>query len=225
MLDTVLFDLDGTLADTLPSLTVFINHTLEAYGLPPRSTDDVLALVGLGERDFFRGAIDEAVLSARGEDFFEKIYDDYVTYSREHLCDFTLPYPGIVQAIDTLRAQGYRLGVVSNKADALVKQTLETLFPGRFSAVIGAGIYPAKPDPTVAVAAAKMLGTPPARCLFVGDSEFDMMTAVNAGMVPLGVSWGYRPVMLLRHHGAAAICDDPHELAKVIDACRKGLIL
>lgn len=225
MLDAVLFDLDGTLADTIPSLVSCVNHALVQYGLPARTESDILALIGAGERDFFRGAIDDEVLRTRGEAFFEEIFRCYVDYCAEHTCDLIVPYAGVTDAIDTLREEGYRLGVVSNKAHALVVQITESLFPGRFSAVIGVGQYPPKPDPAPAVAAAKMLGVRPARCVLVGDSEFDMMTAAGAGMVPLGVSWGYRPTLILKHHGSAAICDDPRDLPKVIDACRKGLIL
>ena len=225
MLDAVLFDLDGTLADTVPSLVACVNHALLQYGLRQRDESDILSLIGAGERDFFRGAIDGDVLRTRGEAFFEEIFRCYVDYCAAHTCDLIVPYAGITEAIDTLREEGYRLGVVSNKAHALVVQITETLFPGRVSAVIGVGEYPPKPDPAPAVAAAKMLGVRPSRCVFTGDSEFDMMTAVNAGMAPLGVSWGYRPVMILKRHGAAAICDDPRELPQVIDACRKGLIL
>ncbi len=225
MLDAVLFDLDGTLADTVPSLVSCVNHALVQYGLPARDESDILSLIGLGERDFFRGAIAENVLRARGESFFEEIFRCYVDYCAAHTCDLIVPYAGITEAIDTLREDGYRLGVVSNKAQHLVVQIAEALFPGRFSVLLGVGEYPPKPDPTVAVAAAKMLGVRPPRCVFVGDSEFDMMTAVNAGMVPLGVSWGYRPVTLLKHHGAAAICGEPRDLTGVVDAMNKGLIL
>lgn len=225
MLDAVLFDLDGTLADTVPSLLACVNHTLSAFGLPLRDESDVLSQIGKGERDFFLGFLPEGIIEARGEAFFAEIFDAYVSYCAAHTTDLIAPFSGIADAVDTLRREGYRLGVVSNKAHALVEQITEELFPGRFSAVVGVGQYPPKPDPTAAVEAAKMLGARPARCALVGDSEFDMMTAVNAGMFPLGVSWGYRPVMLLRRHGARAVCDTPADLPKMMEAVRRGLIL
>ncbi len=225
MLDAVLFDLDGTLADTVPSLLACVNYALAAFGLPPRDEADVLSQIGKGERDFFLGFLPEGTIESRGDAFFEEIFGVYVSYCAAHTTDLIAPYAGIADAIDTLRARGYRLGVVSNKAHALVEQITEALFPGRFSAVLGVGEYPPKPDPTVAVAAAKMLGVRPARCVFVGDSEFDMITAVNAGMFPLGVSWGYRPVLLLKRHGAKAVCDAPADLADMIEAVRRGLVL
>ncbi len=225
MLDAVLFDLDGTLADTVPSLVACVNHTLEAHGFPLCDAGDILAVIGAGERDFFRGALARRTDKMPDDAHFEEMFSEYVSFCASHSCDWIVPYGSVTETVDALREAGYRLGVVSNKAHHLVEAIAESLFPGRFSALIGVGEYPPKPDPAPAVAAARMLGVRPSRCVFVGDSEFDMITAVNAGMIPLGVSWGYRPSSILKHAGARAICDHPAQLPTVIDAFRKGLIL
>lgn len=225
MLEAVLFDFDGTLADTLCDLTACMNRLLTRYGLPLCTESDIQELVSLGEREYLRTALTEPVIRERGEDFFAEASAYYGEIYRAHGCDMTSPYPGITAALDELRRMGLRLGLVSNKAEAYLLPLAEQLFPGRFGAAAGTGVYPPKPDPALAIKAARMLRVNPARCAFVGDTPADMVTAVNAGMIPIGVSWGYRPEVLLRRAGAAAICAEPGDLPELIRLYKKGLIL
>lgn len=209
----------------MPNLVFCVNRTRAHFGLDPVSPDTVLGCVGLSERDFVRGGITEETVAERGEAFFEEAYRFYKSFYKEHATYLTGPYAGITAALDTLRARELRLGIVSNKAHEFVTEMAEMLFPGRFSAVVGVGELSPKPDPAPAIEAARMMGVQPRRCAFVGDSEIDMETAKNAGMIPLGVAWGYRPPMLLRHAGAVAIADAPNDLATLIGLCEKGLLL
>ncbi len=225
MLDAVLFDFDGTLADTLGDLVICMNMLMEHCGLPPYTAADVQGFVSLAEREYLRAALTEEVIRERGEDFFAEAEAFYAEQYRIHGCDLTAPYPGIAEALDEIRQMELQMGVVSNKAEAALTPLVEKLFPGRFGAAAGTGCYPPKPDPALAIKAARMLRVNPARCAFVGDTPVDMQTAVNAGMIPIGVTWGYRPEMLLRRAGAAAICETPAELPDLIRLYKKGLIL
>ncbi len=225
VLDAVLFDLDGTLADTMPNLVFCVNHMRARFDLPPVDTETVTSLVGVGERDFVRGALTEEAVAARGESFFEEAYAFYESFYAEHGSDLVVPYGGMTAVLDQLRRRELRLGIVTNKVQIFAERMAETLFPGRFCAIVGVGQYPPKPDPAPAVAAARMLGVTPARCAFVGDSEFDMMTAKNAGMIAIGAGWGYRPAMLLTQNGASAVAEQPADLTDLIGLCEKGLLL
>lgn len=225
MLDAVLFDFDGTLADTLCDLVICMNMLMDHCGLPRYTEAEVQGFVSLGEREYLRAALTEPLIRERGEDFFTEAAAFYADTYRKHGCDLTAPFPGITEALDQLRGMELRMGVVSNKAESALVPVTEQLFPGRFGAVAGTGVYPPKPDPALAFKAARMLRVKPARCAFVGDAPLDMMTAVNAGMIPIGVSWGYRSAALLRRAGAAAVCETPADLPELIRLYKKGLIL
>lgn len=225
MLDAVLFDFDGTLADTLGDLVICMNMLMEHCGLPPYGTSEVQGFISLAEREYLRAALTEEVIRERGEDFFAEAQAAYTRIFEAHGTDTTLPYPGMLEALDELRLMGLQLGVVSNKAEAALLPVTEKLFPGRFGAAAGTGAYPPKPDPALAIKTARMLRVNPLRCILVGDTPVDMQTAVNAGMIPIGVTWGYRPAALLRRAGAAAICETPAELPDLIRLYKKGMIL
>ena len=225
MLDAVLFDLDGTLADTAADLLACMNVTLARFDLPPKTEGDILALMGKAEREYVRAALTESLIAERGEDFFEEVSRFYAAQYEAHFCDLTAPYPGIAAALDEIRQMGLRLGVVSNKGEAFVAAITEHLFPGRFGAVSGSGTLPPKPDPALPNKVARMLRVHPSRCALVGDTPTDITAALNAGMVPIGVTWGYRPEILLRRAGASVLCHAPDELPDAVRLCRKGLVL
>lgn len=225
MVDAVLFSFNGTLADSLDDLVLCLNRMLEHFGLPTCAAADVTGFVSLAERDVLRAVLTEPVIRERGEDFFAEAEAYYKEVCRTQGGTLTVPYPGITEALDEIRRMGLRMGVVSNKAESTLSGTVEQLFPGRFGAAAGTGVYPPKPDPALAIKASRMLRVNPARCVFVGGTPADMVTAAAAGMIPIGVSWGYRPEALLRRAGAAAICDTPSDLPDLIRLYKKGLIL
>lgn len=225
VLDAVLFNFDGTLAETLGGLVICTNEMLKHFGLPPREECEILELLQLPEQDYLRAVLSQEVIRERGEGFFWEAQAVFQETYRRLGCSLTAAHPGITEALDELRLMGLGMGVVSNRAESSLFAIVEQIFPGRFGALAGTGVYPPKPDPALAVKAARMLRVNPARCAFVGGTPADMMTAVNAGMIPIGVGWGYRPQILLRRAGAAAICGTPAELADLIRLYKKGLIL
>ena len=141
-----------------------------------------------------------------------------------HLFDRTAPYPGIVALLDGLATRNIPVAVLSNKMDQATRAIVDRFFPGRFAAVVGErdGV-PRKPDPTAALALAARLGVPPARCFLVGDGAADMEAAVRAGMMPIGVTWGFRGAEELREHGASAIIDRPDDVLGILDASAVAL--
>ncbi len=212
MKKAVLFDLDGTLVDSLPDIAAVMNAVLGDLGFPGHAPEEYKAFVGWGSRELARLALPERErteerISAAEADMKRRYEAEPVARSR--------PYPGIPQALAALKRRGYSLAVLSNKPDAIVRPVVRMLFPGiRFSFVSGArdGV-PHKPDPSAALEAARALGAESADCFFVGDSDVDMRTARNAGMVPVGVSWGYRGVEELKAAGASRVLDRPEDLA------------
>jgi phosphoglycolate phosphatase len=212
----ILFDLDGTLLDTLTDIARAANEALEREGFPTHPEADYLRFVGEGVHMLFRRALppDRAddMLIGRCVDRFQ------VTYGKTWNVH-TKPYAGIPMLLDAVAARGLALAVLSNKPDDFTRLYGEAyLAPWPFRAIVGQreGV-PRKPDPASALEIADRLGVDPASCLFVGDSVVDMQTARNAGMVPVGVSWGFQPVETLRPAGALAIIDHPSELLGLID--------
>ncbi|MFW5738324.1 MAG: HAD family hydrolase [Spirochaetota bacterium] len=213
----VLFDLDGTLLNTLSDIAHAMNTVLSEHGLPVHDPDDYRSMVGLGLDVLVRLALP----AERRED--ERLVDEL---SREWLREYardpvarTRPYDGIVPLVDELRRRGIVVGVLSNKADELVRRSVDELFgPDRFAAVWGKRDgFPTKPDPASALAVAREIGAEPGEVVYIGDSDVDMETAHRAGMVPVGAAWGFRGADELREAGAARIVFEPLELIDVVE--------
>jgi phosphoglycolate phosphatase len=211
----ILFDLDGTLLDTLEDLADAVNEALARGGFPPRSLDEYRFLVGDGARNLVRRALPP---EHRDDATVEPCLDAFgAAYAR--LWDRkTRPYPGIPELLDALAARGLPMAVLSNKPDDFTKLCVARLLPrGRFAVVRGARPdTPPKPDPAAALAIAKQVGVPPADFLYVGDSNTDMGTARAAGMFPVGVTWGFRPASELLEHGARILITEPILLLKLL---------
>jgi phosphoglycolate phosphatase len=209
--DGVLFDLDGTLADTLEDLADAMNRVLRGEGLPEHSYAEYQRMIGHGIHELVRAALpadrrDEATVTR----CFALMMADY----GEHSLVKTHPYPRVAELLRALRDAGLALAVLSNKADEPTRRIVAALFADdAFAAVAGArpGV-PLKPDPAGALLAAERLGLEPGRMLYVGDSPTDMRTARAAGMTPVGVSWGFRTRDELAEAGASAVLDDPLQL-------------
>lgn len=211
--EAILFDLDGTLLNTLEDLKDSCNAALEACGYAPRTLDEVRRFVGNGVGLLIRRALPEGV----GEEEWARCLALFKAHYQNNLDNKTRPYPGIEQALDALLARGYRIGVVSNKFDAAVKALCAHHFP-RIQVAVGEreGVRK-KPAPDSALAAAQALGVQPASALYVGDSEVDIQTARNAGMDCLSVDWGFRPEAVLRDAGATRIIHSPGALLDAIE--------
>ena len=205
----VLFDLDGTLVDTLDDIAAAVNASLRRLGLPPRTRDEVRGFVGEGARRLVERALgggQESCVDAALAGF----RDEYQV--RE--LDRTRPYHGIPELLAELSARGTVASVLSNKPDAATRRLVAALFPpGAFRVVCGErpGV-PLKPDPAAALAIARAVGVPPGETIFVGDSGVDMKTASAAGMVGAGAAWGYRSREELGAAGAAVILEKPADL-------------
>jgi len=213
----VLFDLDGTLLDTLEDIGRSANEVLEGLKLPGHPMDAYRRFIGDGVANLFRRAIVEG--SARdGDEIDPGLIARCVEGFRESYGRgwnvATRPYPGIPELLDVLSARTLGLAVLSNKPDAFTRQCVDAyLARWPFSVVFGEreGV-PRKPDPAGALEVADRLGVPPEAVLYVGDSSVDMETACRAGMLPVGVAWGFRSPEELRAHGALHIIETPLEL-------------
>ena len=215
-LKALIFDLDGTLADTIPAIAEAVNMTLVSLGYPKRSEEEIRSFIGKGPRHLIYESMpkDERVFSEKVDKALS-LYD--VNYAKTYIhTDHT--YDGIEDAILHL-SKYYKLAVLSNKQDQYVKALIDQLFPqGIFSVVRGTvnGI-PAKPEPDVALEVVKELGAEPHECILIGDSEIDIITAENAGIDILSVSWGYVSKTKLILKGAQDIIGSPSELIEYFD--------
>lgn len=186
--DCVIFDLDGTLLDTLGDLRNALNAVLETFSLPPRTTEDVRMLVGNGVKNLISRS-----LPGRNGDDLQRAVAMFREYYDSHLNIETAPYPGIPDLLSDLKAAGVSVCVNSNKYDAAVQALCEAHFGGLYAAAEGeTADSPRKPDPAAALRLASRCGAQPGRTLYVGDSDVDMRTAANAGMRSAWVSWGFR---------------------------------
>ncbi|ADO68801.1 HAD family hydrolase [Stigmatella aurantiaca] len=208
-LRAALFDLDGTLVDSLADIAAAMNHALIHHGLPTHPTSDYRYFVGEGVMHLIRRAAPQG-----DEALHTEIFTTYRAWYAEHLFDQTTVFPGIAQMLARLAGEGVQLAVLSNKADGFTKQLVKGLMPDvPFAAVYGERPgMPRKPDPTAALALAGELAVAPGDCAFVGDTSVDMNTARHAGMYGVGVTWGFRGVDELKAHGAQAIATTAEEL-------------
>ncbi|MCI2240939.1 HAD-IA family hydrolase [Adlercreutzia faecimuris] len=186
--DAFVFDLDGTLLDTLPDLTVITNRALELEGYPPRTQDEIHSFVGNGLMALMYQAVPEGTGPEAAERAMERWKALFPTYAN----DLTVPYPGVRETVTELRRRGCKLGVLSNKFDAGVQQVMEQKLPGLFDVMHGeCAEIPRKPDPTGLLRTIRELGSTPARTVYVGDSPGDVRTARAAGTYAVGAAWGY----------------------------------
>lgn len=211
----VLFDLDGTLLDTLQDIADAANRVLRAHGFASHEVDAYRRFVGDGIRALVSRALPPG---HRDDETIERCLRDFREDYGRHWSVATRPYPGVPEMLDALRRRGLRRAILSNKPDDLTKQCVAGLLPHqRFDVVLGQREgTPAKPDPTSAQEVCRYLGVAPCDCVLVGDSPVDVETALAAGMVPVGVAWGFRSEDELREAGACFIAHDPVELLALL---------
>ncbi len=188
----VIFDLDGTLLNTLADITAAVNHALVSHGFPSRTEAEILPCLGHGTDYLLTHALPaekQNLQTAR------QLRADYQTYYNNHLTDFTVPYAGVTDMLSTLHARGIKLAVASNKYHAAVKGIVKKCFPQvEFDVVLGQKENaPAKPDPFVVREILRLCGEQAENCLYVGDSDVDMQTARNARVKACAVTWGFQP--------------------------------
>ena len=207
-----IFDLDGTLLDTLEDLADAVNYSMRNNGFPERSLEEVRSFVGDGMRLLVKRAAPENTC----DEVLDKAFGDFRDYYSVHYMDKTKPYPRTGDMLKGLRAKGKRLCVISNKADFAVKLLMDQFFPGLFETVLGEreGIR-RKPAPDSLLAVMKDLGLPGTDCVYIGDSDTDIETAKNAGIDSVSVSWGFRTAEFLGARGAMRIIESPKELLDI----------
>lgn len=209
--EAYIFDLDGTLIDSLADIAESINRMLDDRGYPRCRPEDFKQMVGDGMEKLVERALPEAV---REESLILICVEEYRAHYDQLWQEQTRPYEGILEMLAALKARGVKLGVISNKAHRFTVPMTEHFF-GRtvFDHILGQRAeVPRKPAPDGAHEMASVLGVEVSKCAYVGDSGIDMAFAKNAGMLGIGVSWGFRSVAELREHGADLIVDSPSEL-------------
>lgn len=213
MIKAAIFDFDGTLANTLPDLCTSLNLMRAHFGYEPIADKDVLCAVNNATVRFIRLCLPNDFDEAHMDEAVEAYFAAYAKY----YLDKTAPYEGVAELLAKLRTDGIGLAVMSNKDNEHVGEMTEALFPGAFDAIWGTveGV-PVKPDPARAFMIARDFGVKREDVAFIGDSDVDMMTAKNAGMLPIGVSWGYRSAEVLRNAGAAYVAENVEDLYKII---------
>lgn len=204
-----IFDMDGTILDTLNDLTDSLNYALKVCHYPTRTLDEVRSFVGNGIHKLIERAVPNGTNSTQVETVFETFHG----YYKVHCADKTKPYPGILSLLEELRNAGMKTAVVSNKADYAVQELCRRYFDGLFDAAVGetAGIHK-KPAPDTVNVVLNALDIDKKDAVYIGDSEVDVATSVNAGMDHCIVSWGFREVEFLKQQGAKRIVDDASEL-------------
>lgn len=214
MTDTIIFDLDGTLLDTLEDLKDSVNYALNSFGLPERSLSEVRSFVGNGVELLMERAIAGAVSKEEEKKCLSLFKEHY----NSNMNNKTKPYDGIRSLIKILLERNYYIAIVSNKFDSAVKDLNEIYFEGMFPVAIGSSeTVEKKPAPDSVFEALRQLGVSKESALYVGDSDVDVMTAKNSDLPCVGVTWGFRDEELLREMGADFIIHKPEQLLDILD--------
>lgn len=209
--DTYIFDLDGTLLDTLNDLAASVNYAMRTHGLPEHSTEAVRRFVGNGVRMLMI----RATPGGESHEAFNDIFQTFRHHYLVHSLDTTRPYPGIEAMLRELKQRGRRIAVVSNKFDEATKELVNHFFPDTIDVAIGeheaAGVRK-KPAPDTVIEALRQLGVGQERCVYVGDSDVDVQTACNCNLPCISVLWGFRDRTFLEACGATTFAKKPEDI-------------
>lgn len=216
-IDTVIFDMDGTVLDTLQDLADAVNAALKAFAMPERTIDEVRSFVGNGVRRLLELSVPDGFANPH----FEEVFAKFREYYGVHCNDKTKAYDGILPLLRELEKEGYGLAIVSNKLDSAVKELNEIYFEGIVKVAIGEveGIAK-KPAPDMVEKALRELGKTKETAVYVGDSDVDLMTARNVGLPCISVLWGFREEGFLKEQGARYFAKAPAEIPKLIGEIR-----
>ena len=213
MIKAVIFDLDGTLLDTLDDLAAAVNHALQSCGYPLRTRDEVRRFIGNGVVKLMQRAMPADVSQAE----FDRCFASFRSYYLSHMTDLTRVFPGILPLLQALRDRGIQTAVVSNKLHAGVTGLCKDYFGSLLSCAFGVQAESErKPNPVTVFRALEHLGVKKEQAVYVGDSEVDVQTAQNAGLRCIGVTWGYRDKETLLSSGAASLIDTPQQLPDLL---------
>ena len=212
--NSVVFDLDGTLLDTLGDLRDSVNFALQKNNLPERTTEEIRSFVGNG----IRLLIELSVPENTPDEITDKCFQDFKEYYKDHSAILTKPYDHIIDLMKTLKSKGIKIAVVSNKADFAVKTLMEDYFSGLYDCAYGerAGV-PRKPEPDGVLDAIKEMGSEIENTVYIGDSEVDVVTSKNAKLPCIAVTWGFRDKKVLEDLNPEYIVDSPKEILNIIE--------
>ena len=209
----VIFDLDGTLLNTIDDLAGAGNHVCALHGWPVHPVEAYKRMVGNG----IPKLVERFAPPGTDRGTLDRAFQEFMAWYGVHKEDRTAPYPGVAQAVQALKEAGVSVAVLSNKADRIAGPVVEHYYPGVFPFIQGAvdGL-PVKPDPILLHRLMERMGADPAVTLFVGDSNVDIQTAKNGGLTSCGVLWGFRSRQELEGEGADYLAADPRELERII---------
>ncbi|WP_338159112.1 HAD family hydrolase [uncultured Phocaeicola sp.] len=212
----VIFDLDGTLLNTIADLAAATNYALQACGYPTHDTDAYRFFVGNGINKLFERALPEGT---RSKENVLKIRSLFVPYYNEHNADLSRPYPGIENLLETLQKKGYMLAVASNKYHEATQKLIKQYFPRiNFLAILGQREnIPAKPAPQVVYEIMEKAGVERNEVVYIGDSSVDMQTGANAGVTTIGVCWGFRPRTELEAYNPSLIAEQAEDILHFLE--------
>lgn len=212
----IIFDLDGTLLDTIEDLANSVNHALKEFNFPTHPIEAYRFFVGNGVNKLLERALPE---DKRNADFISMVKHEFIKHYFVHAEEFTKPYPGVADLISKLAAEEYQLAVASNKVHDATVQLVKRYFPAiHFTAVFGQRDgFPAKPNPGILEEIISIAGVDKSEVLYVGDSGVDVATAINAKVAFTGVLWGFRPQKELEELGAVSFVESAEELYRLIN--------
>lgn len=214
MFKTVLFDLDGTLLNSLQDIAIAGNRTLEVLGYPTHPVNAYNQMVGSGGAQLIKRMLPQ---DKQGDSTMQLALELYRKYYRPNMMNYTAPYPGIVPMLANLKSAGVQLGVLSNKSNDAVQNIVQHYFPATFDAVMGhAPGFEIKPDPASVLHLMQTMDAAKENTLYCGDSDVDIFTARNAGITSCGVLWGFRGEEELYNAGAGYLAEDAEALQQII---------
>lgn len=216
MIDLVIFDLDGTLVNSLDDLADSVNTVLARHGYPGHGIEEYRRFVGNGTLKLIERALPADQLE---EDIIKTVHSEFSELYSANCLNKTAPYDGIAQVVEIIRAKNIKTAVASNKTDAFAKKIVTELFgEGMFDMVIGqTDVFPKKPEPDVIFHIMDKLGARPEKTIYVGDSDVDVLTGHNAGLPVCGCCWGFRKREELEKAGADYLLETSYDLVKIID--------
>lgn len=209
----VIFDMDGTILNTLEDLKNATNYSLRQFGMPERSLEEVRIFVGNG----IRKLVERAVPAGTSEEKIAQVFDVFLEYYEIHSADNTSPYPGILELVEKLKKSGIKTAVSTNKADVPAQELGREYFNGIFDLIVGQqdGLK-VKPAPDSVNKILSILDIQKKDAIYIGDSDVDVQTAKNSGLDFIGVSWGFRGREFLEKNGAKNIVDNANEILDLV---------